>query len=211
MKLSTVVLGFVGLFLSMSASAQYADLAPEVAAAMNEAAGRNIARYNPDHAHGDSIAISGMDPVSFYVDAPAVGSESIQETHQGVTYRFSTDGNRLVFLANPNKYEPTYGGWCARAMATGSPVPIDTNFYSFDFDENGEKVRINFFVSEGAMKSFHGLRRRDPRGSAEIAADMAAGDQALLDAAKALQTDADDFWAQDAHGSEEPRFSNGVN
>lgn len=199
------------LFLTINAQAQYAELAPDVAAAMNEAAGRNIARYNPVHAHNGNIGISGMDPVSFYADEPVVGSAEIQETHQGVTYRFSTDGNRLVFLANPNKYEPTYGGWCARAMATGSPVPIKTEFYSFDFDENGERVRINFFASDGALKAFHGLRRRDKRGSAEIAAEMEAGDEALLNAARALQGDADVFWAQDAHGSEEPRFSNGQN
>jgi len=210
MKLKAII-GMVSLFFTMSASAQFADLTPEQAEAMNSAAGRNIARYNPAHAHGGNIGIQGMDPVSFYSDAPAAGLESIQETHLGVTYRFANDGNRLVFLANPNKYEPTYGGWCARAMATGSPIPVDTSYYSFDFDENGEKVRINFFVSAGALKSYHGLRRRDKRGSAEIAAEMEAGNQDMIDAAEDFQASADEFWARPDFANEAPRFSNGVN
>lgn len=208
---STAIAALIGLFFSVNVSAQYAELAPEVAAAMNQEAGRNIARYNPAHAHGDSLGIFGMDPVSFYKDAPTQGSEEFQTVHQGVTYLFSTAAHQWEFLANPNKYEPTYGGWCARAMAAGSPVPIDTNYYSFDFDENGQKSRINFFVSEGALKTYHGLRRRDTRGSAEIAADMQAGDTALIEAAKSFQDQADAFWASPEHGNEAPRFSNGQN
>ena len=210
MKLKMLV-GMMSLLFAFNASAEFAELTPEEAAAMNDAAGRNVAKYNPAHAHGDVLGLEGMDPVSFYSLAPVAGSADFEETHMGVTYQFSTDGNRLIFLANPNKYEPTYGGWCARAMATGNPVPINLEYYSFDFDDSGERVRLHFFVNDGALKSFHGLRRRDKRLSVEIATAMMEGDQGMIDSARELQAQADAIWAQPDFADEAPRLSNGVN
>jgi hypothetical protein len=47
-------------------------------------------------------------------------------THDGITYHFSTAQNKETFKANPARYEPQYGGWCAYAMgATGEKVAID--------------------------------------------------------------------------------------
>jgi hypothetical protein len=46
-----------------------------------------------------------------------------------VTYRFATEENKALFDSSPGKYLPTYGGWCATAMAKGEKVEIDpTNF-----------------------------------------------------------------------------------
>ena len=34
-----------------------------------------------------------------------------------------------MFVANPKKYLPAYGGWCALGVATGQRFPVDpTNF-----------------------------------------------------------------------------------
>jgi YHS domain-containing protein len=41
-------------------------------------------------------------------------------------YYLSTQQNKDLFKANPVKYEPQYGGWCAYAMgASGEKVEID--------------------------------------------------------------------------------------
>ena len=40
-------------------------------------------------------------------------------------YHFASEENRALFAANPEKYLPTYGGWCATAMAKGKKVEID--------------------------------------------------------------------------------------
>jgi hypothetical protein len=46
--------------------------------------------------------------------------------YNGITYRFATAENRKMFKANPAKFEPQYGGWCAYAMgAAGKKVEID--------------------------------------------------------------------------------------
>ena len=37
----------------------------------------------------------------------------------GATWRFSTEANRDAFAANPEKYAPQYGGYCAYAVSEG--------------------------------------------------------------------------------------------
>lgn len=211
----------IALFFTANASAQFANLSPEQAASLNEAAGRNVAKYNPDHADlgvAAGLGLQGKDPVSFYSEAgPVDGNPAIQVRHQGVIYNFSSEENKEIFLANPNKYEPTYGGFCAWAMVTGSPVPIDVRYYTFDLDADGNRVRINFFVNAAAMGNFHGLnRRRDGVfTSLEILEFMENSShkfhQRVVERGEAFQVDADQTWVKDEFGAEEPRFSNGLN
>lgn len=78
-----------------------------------------------------SLAINGYDPVAYFTDNKAVkGQESVTAEYRGVTYSFSSEANRRRFIAEPTRYIPTYGGWCASAIgAKGEKVGIDpTNF-----------------------------------------------------------------------------------
>lgn len=72
------------------------------------------------------IAIEGYDPVSYFDSKPQKGNSKLALIHKGVTYWFSTLDNQAKFKANPEKYEPAFGGWCAYAMGeTGEKVKID--------------------------------------------------------------------------------------
>ena len=73
------------------------------------------------------IAIQGYDPVAYFIQRKAVkGKASFAVLHEGVTYHFSSPQNKTVFLAQPSKFEPQYGGWCAYAMgATGEKVTVN--------------------------------------------------------------------------------------
>jgi YHS domain-containing protein len=73
------------------------------------------------------LAIEGYDPVAYFTSRSAVkGKSDIVAMHNGVTYRFASIQNRDAFKANPDKYEPQYGGWCAYAMGTkGEKVEVD--------------------------------------------------------------------------------------
>lgn len=75
----------------------------------------------------DGIAIKGYDPVAYFTQNKAVkGSKDFAVYHQGVTYYFSSAANKESFKANPSKYEPEYGGWCAYAMGEkGEKVSVD--------------------------------------------------------------------------------------
>ena len=74
--------------------------------------------------------ISGYDPVAYFTDGqPVKGSGYHVAQHDGVTYTFASKEHKRMFEANPGKYVPAYGGWCATAMAKGEKVEIDpTNF-----------------------------------------------------------------------------------
>ena len=78
----------------------------------------------------DKVAISGYDPVSYFTQGKALkGRREISAQHRGVTYWFAAEESRKIFTESPDRYLPTYGGWCATAMAKGEKVEIDpTNF-----------------------------------------------------------------------------------
>lgn len=80
---------------------------------------------------GKTLAVKGYDTVSYFTDGKAMkGKPEIASRYLGVTYHFATPQHRTLFAAAPEKYTPTYGGWCASAMGDGGrKVPIDpTNF-----------------------------------------------------------------------------------
>jgi YHS domain-containing protein len=80
---------------------------------------------------GSTLAMQGYDAVSSIDDDRARKGDARHESmFQGVTYRFANEEHRLRFAANPTRYLPTYGGWCASAMGDkGTKVEIDpTNF-----------------------------------------------------------------------------------
>ena len=79
---------------------------------------------------GSEPAIKGYDPVAYFESNSATkGHPTITSRHRGITYQFSSIENRRKFADSPQKFAPTYGGWCATAMAEGDKVDIDpTNF-----------------------------------------------------------------------------------
>ncbi len=153
-----------------------------------------VSKSNPQQV---PVAIDGFDPVSFFNASPEKGISDISENFGGTVYRFANEENRAEFLTNPEKYEPTYGGYCAWAMRTGGRVPIDTRFFSFDFDDEGNKIRIHFFVAQRAMENFN--HRRTTRGltSVEILEKTLAGDkdaETILETSRGFQSQSDDSW-----------------
>jgi len=73
------------------------------------------------------LAIQGYDPVAYFAGGKAAeGKKEISFQYQGATYQFASTADRDAFKANPGKYEPQYGGWCAYAMgAKGEKVVVD--------------------------------------------------------------------------------------
>ena len=74
----------------------------------------------------DGAAIGGTDPVAYHTDGkPVAGSSEYTVKHDGVVWRFSSAANRDAFKADPAKYEPAYGGFCATGASFGKKIPID--------------------------------------------------------------------------------------
>lgn len=78
----------------------------------------------------ENLGIDGYDPVSYFQDGPKKGSNKIAYTHKGIQYHFASTQNLDAFKANPDKYEPAWGGWCGHAMALrGEKVEINPECY----------------------------------------------------------------------------------
>ncbi|MET1257736.1 YHS domain-containing (seleno)protein [Flagellimonas sp. DF-77] len=69
---------------------------------------------------------NGYDVVSYFDGTAVQGKKQHTATHDGVKYKFATAENLKTFKAEPEKYVPLYGGYCAYAVATKSDkVSID--------------------------------------------------------------------------------------
>lgn len=72
------------------------------------------------------LGINGFDPVTYHSTGKATqGSANNQSLFQGVVYQFATAENQSMFEANPERYLPAYGGYCAYAMSNGDIVDIN--------------------------------------------------------------------------------------
>ena len=86
--------------------------------------------------NSSGLAIEGYDPVAYFSGKAQKGNATISFLYNGITYRFSTAANLILFKAAPEKYEPAYGGWCAYAMgSSGEKVEVDPETFKI---VNGE-------------------------------------------------------------------------
>lgn len=84
---------------------------------------------------------NGYDVVAYFSNKAVKGKKKYHTTHDGVTFRFSTQQNLEAFQKAPEKYVPQYGGYCAYAIGV-----------------KGEKVSINpktFEIRDGKLYLFY--------------------------------------------------------
>ena len=75
-------------------------------------------------AEGDDkhLILFGHDVVSYFTDGRhQMGSPAHKSVHKGVTFRFASAEHKKLFDAEPAKYIPQYGGYCANGIAYGIP------------------------------------------------------------------------------------------
>lgn len=76
------------------------------------------------------IALSGYDPVAYFVEGrPVRGSAEHETIWNGAAWRFANEGNLAAFLANPAVYAPSYGGYDASAVAAGVATAGDPQVF----------------------------------------------------------------------------------
>lgn len=66
------------------------------------------------------VAIDGTDAVAYFTEGrPVAGSPNYTVDWNGATWRFASASNRDAFRANPARYAPQFGGYCAWAVSQG--------------------------------------------------------------------------------------------
>ena len=72
------------------------------------------------------VGLEGYDVVAYFTDQrPVPGSDTYTQVWQGATWKFASAEHRDLFAANPRRYAPQYGGYCAYALAHGTTVHGD--------------------------------------------------------------------------------------
>jgi hypothetical protein len=79
-------------------------------------------------AGASGIALNGYDPVAFFNDGkPTHGDPAVTTIHKGATYLFASKAHKAMFEADPAKYAPQFGGYCAFGASVGALFPVDIN------------------------------------------------------------------------------------
>lgn len=80
---------------------------------------------------GAPLAVHGYDPVAYFTEGkPMRGSDSLVHVHDGAAYRFASAEHLAMFEADPAKYLPQYGGFCAYGVSVGKKFDGDPNFWT---------------------------------------------------------------------------------
>ena len=76
------------------------------------------------------VAIQGYDPVGFFTDnKPVKGSSQWVAKRDGATYQFASKEHRDLFLKDPMKYEPVFGGYCAYGVSRNKLAQVDVEAF----------------------------------------------------------------------------------
>jgi YHS domain-containing protein len=98
-------------------------------------------------AKAPTVALKGHDPVSYFDPGrPAKGAASLAVDFDDARYQFSSERNRSLFAANPDRYTPQFAGLCATGVGFGMKAEADPNV---------------FLVREGKLYIFSDLKARE--------------------------------------------------
>jgi hypothetical protein len=84
-----------------------------IAAPIAGAGQGKLLAVDPNH-----VAIKGYDTVAYFTDGKAVkGSSQFEYVYDDARWQFSNAAHRRMFVADPDRYMPQYGAYCAACIA----------------------------------------------------------------------------------------------
>ena len=82
---------------------------------------------------GEPVMLLGHDPVTYFTRGePRRGSGELRVSLPGRTYYFESEAHRRLFEADPAKYEPQYGGFCASGAAYAIKLGSDPTAWQIE-------------------------------------------------------------------------------
>ena len=99
---------------------------------------------------GDAkLMLKGHDVVAYFTqNKHALGQAQFSSVYEGITFRFASAEHKTLFDANPKKYQPEYGGFCANGIVYGIPWGGDADSWRM---VNG---RLFIFGGQGSRDGF---------------------------------------------------------
>ena len=91
------------------------------------AAEKKVAPFNTDRA---GLGLHGYDPLTYFEGPkPQPGRPEFEHAWGGATWRFTSAANRDRFAADPERYAPQFGGYCAKAVSENHTADVDPLAY----------------------------------------------------------------------------------
>ncbi len=110
----------------------------------------------PVNQANSGVAIRGYDAVAYFTNSrPEKGNLQFTFRWMNANWQFASAANRDRFAAEPEKYAPQFGGYCAWAVSKGYTADIDPDAWTI---AEG-KLYLNYNKSVQAMW----LKDRDAR------------------------------------------------
>ena len=110
------------------------------------------------NAGGDNVAIRGYDMVAYFTEGrPMQGKPEFAVSWQDAEWHFASAAHRDQFAADPERYAPQFGGFCAMALTENVIQVVDPEAWTI---VDG-KLYLNF-SKKGRVKF-----RRDLHGNIE--------------------------------------------
>lgn len=98
-----------------------------------------------------NVALEGYDSLAYHkTGKPTEGITTYETEWRGAVWRFATAEDRDLFAADPGKYAPAYGGYCANAMSYGKLVDADPEIWRIIGD------RLYVYYADSGRQSWIG-------------------------------------------------------
>jgi len=109
-----------------------------------------------------NVALQGYDTVAYFTDGEATkGDADFKTTHEGAEFRFASQENLDLFLEDPAKYTPQYGGYCAWAVSQGYTAKGDARRWAMSMANSISTItkKFNAIGMQTVPVSFPALTR----------------------------------------------------
>ena len=98
---------------------------------------------------GTPLMLKGHDVVAYFTDkAHLMGLPAHQSNYQGVAFRFASAEHKAMFDADPKRFLPQYGGYCANGIAYAIPWGGDADTWLV------HQGKLYIFGGQGSMDAF---------------------------------------------------------
>jgi hypothetical protein len=137
-----------GLFFALTAALLLNLTGCGAMRAQNPGAGLSPVNAQPTE-DGGSLMLAGHDVVAYYTQGRhAAGLPAHSRVYRGVRFQFASAEHRALFDADPVRYLPQYGGYCANGINYGIPWGGSAEFWRI------VDGRLYVFGSAGARAAF---------------------------------------------------------
>lgn len=114
------------------------------------------------------VAIRGTDPVAYFTDGkPMAGDPAISHEWAGAKWLFASEEHKKLFVEDPAKYAPQFGGHCAWGVSKGGLYSIQPDawkvvdgklYLNYNVEAQGEWQKEMDMHIERAHKNYPGIK-----------------------------------------------------